>query len=153
MENFDIKQHTTPNKLEHYSFIWSEVRLVIAAIALFLGGYPVIFFVLPISPLYGLLTILLKLAWIISGAASGYLLYRWAIGTKTVFGGKDSRDTTAFFISVVSGINLGITGLLGTNIGMSISSSKLIFILVGILYLLAAVHLFRRWNSSGRKII
>lgn len=148
----DIKEHTHPNKLEQYSFWWSEVRLIVAAVALFIGGVPPIFFLLPAPSLYVIVGLLLKLAWIVSGAASAYLLYRWTKNQQTIFGGKGPRDTTAFFVSVISGINLGIAGLLGINIGMTISSNKILFILVGILYLLAAIHLFRRWNASGKKM-
>ena len=63
--------------LERNSFLWSEVRLIIAAVALFLGGLPPIYLVLPIPALFGFVRILLVLAWIVSGVASGYLLYRW----------------------------------------------------------------------------
>lgn len=148
----DIKEHTHPDKLERYSFIWSEVRLVIAAVALFLGGIPPVIKFLPIPQFYGMVSSLLTACWIISGLAAGYLLYRWYVNHQMIFGGKGPRDTAMFFVSVVSGLNLGITGLLGKNIGMSISSNKIIFILVGVLYLLTAVHLFRRWKSSGEKV-
>jgi uncharacterized membrane protein YuzA (DUF378 family) len=57
-----------------------------------------------------------------------------------------------FFISIVSGLNLGIAGLLANNIGMSISSNRFVFIIVGILYLFAARHLFLRWKESENKM-
>src|SRR3989344_8325172 len=97
------------NNLERYSFLWSEVRLIIAALALFLGG---------VSPLLklglpsGLASSLLTLSWIISGVAAVYLLYR-RHKTKLLLGGKDKWDAVAFFVMVVSGINLGLVGLLG----------------------------------------
>jgi len=53
---------------------------------------------------------------------------------------------------VVSGINLGLTGVLGNNIGMSITSNQFVFIIVGLLYLATAYHLQQRWNTSGQKI-
>lgn len=143
----DIKEHTHPDKLERYSFIWSEARLIIAALALFLGGVPPITKILP----YSLTSPLLTVAWIVSGLASGYLLYRWYTNHQIIFGGKGPRDTTMFFVSVVSGLNLGVAGV-SKNIGMSISSNYIVFILVGILYILAAIHLFRRWQSSGQKL-
>ncbi len=148
----DIKEHTHPDKLERYSFIWSEVRLIIAAVALFLGGVPPVLKFFPIPQFYRLVSSLLTLSWIVSGIAGGYLLYRWYTNHQIIFGGKGPRDTATFFVSVVSGLNLGIAGLLGRNIGMSISSNKIIFIFVGAVYLLAAVHLFRRWKASGEKI-
>ncbi len=144
----DINEHTTPSKLEKYSFLWSEARLVLAAIALFIGGYPLATRVLPMSLTYNLLI----LCWIISGLASAYLAYRWYTGGRKVFGGNEKRDVVAFFVMVVSGINLGIVGLLGQNIGMSISSSKILFIVVGILYLASAYHLHVRWKANGEKI-
>ena len=34
----NFKRHTHPDALERYAFQWSELRLVIAAVALFIGG-------------------------------------------------------------------------------------------------------------------
>ncbi len=149
----NINEHTTPAKLEYYSFMWSEVRLVIAAIALFVGGIPPIYLLLGSVPgIYGLLQPLLVLSWLVSGAASGYMAYRWNKGGQMLFGKKEQNDTYAFFVSVVSGINLGLTGLLGNNIGMSISHNKTIFLLVGLLYLASAGYLWKRWNSNNHHI-
>lgn len=147
-----FQEHTTPEKLERYSFLWSEARLVIASIALFLGGVPPVKALNPIPAFYGLISSLLTLAWIISGVAAGYLLYRWHTGGKTLFHEKRQHDTLAFFVMVVSGLNLGLAGLISTNIGMSISSSRLIFTVVGVIYLMAAYYLYKRWNASGQKI-
>lgn len=144
----NIQEHITPEKLEKYSFLWSEVRLVIAAVALFLGGVPP---VLLIFSSIGLVTTLLNLSWIISGLAAAYLLYRWW-QVRTVFGGKERRDLIAFFVMVVSGLNLGVAGIISQNIGMNISSSKIVFIAVGILYLAAAYYLYKRWGANGQKI-
>jgi len=147
----DIKEHTHPDKLERYSFLWSEARLLIAALALFLGGIPPILKITPYA-LYGMASSLLSLAWIISGLASGYLLYRWYTGGQTLFGEKDAKDTAAFLVSAVSGINLGFAGIFGGNIGMSISSNYFIFMVVGVLYLLSAGYLYSRWNAKGQKL-
>lgn len=138
--------------LEKYSFWWSEARLILGAIALLLGGVPVVFAVLPISGLSSLVGSLLTLAWIISGLASGYMLYRFWTGGKMVFGGKEQRDIIAFWVSVVTGLNLGITGIFGTNIGMQISSNRIVFTLAAVVYVIAALHLYRRWNASGKKM-
>ena len=148
----DIQMHTQPDKLERYSFLWSEARLLIAALALFLGGVPPILKFNPIPGLYGTISSLLVVAWIISGLAAAYLFYRWNAGGRKVLGGMETKDATAFFIMIVSGFNLGLTGILGQNIGMSISSDRTIFVLVGILYLLAAWHLWKRWKSCGEKL-
>jgi hypothetical protein len=138
--------------LERYSFLWSEARLIVAAVALFMGGVPPVLAFLPIPAIYVLLTAGLKLAWIISGLASAYLLYRWNRNNMMVFGGKKQADTVAFLVSAVSGVNLGITGLIGINIGMTISSFYPIFIVVAILYLGSSVYLYRRWDESGKKL-
>ena len=154
----DIKKCSEPYQLERYSFLWSQARLIIAAVALFIGGIPPVLAFNPIPAFYGVLRALLVVAWIISGTASGYMLYRWNSlygwnsGQRTLFGGKAPLDTAAFFVSVVSGLNLGIAGLLGTNIGMSISSNRFIFAITALLYLASAVYLFRRWNAAGQKV-
>lgn len=146
----NIKHHTHPDQLTRYSFVWSEARLLIAALALFLGGYPPVRYFFP--GLYGITEPFLHLSWIISGAAAVYLLYRWNLGQRKLFGGNVAMDTYAFFVCVVSGINLGLTGVLDQNIGMTISSNKGIFVIVGILYLAAAGHLYKRWKASGEKM-
>ena len=145
----DIKKHTHPDQLEKYAFLWSEARLPIAAVALFLGGVSPIIKIFAYS---NFISALLSLSWIISGVASVYLLYMWYTKGMKLFGGTDHRDAGAFFISVVSGINLGLVGILGINIGMSISSNSLVFFIVGIVYLVSALHLFMRWNESGKKL-
>jgi hypothetical protein len=144
----NINDHTSPGKLEHYSFWWSEVRLVLAAIALFLGGYPLIYKIMP----SGLTSSLLTISWLISGVVSVYLAYRWNAGGQRLFGQKEMKDTVAFWVMVISGVNLGLVAIIDKNIGMSISSNKVIFIAVGVLYLLAAYHLHKRWKSNGEKI-
>jgi uncharacterized membrane protein YuzA (DUF378 family) len=145
----DIKKHTQPDQLERYAFLWSEARLPIAAVALFLGGVPPIIKIFAYS---NLVSSLLNLAWIISGVASAYLLYMWSTKGMKLFGGTDHRDAGAFFVSVISGINLGLVGIIGTNIGMSITMNQVVFAIVGILYLVSALHLFMRWNESGKKL-
>ncbi len=146
------KNLTNPDQLEQYSFLWSQARLVLAAIALLLGGIPLAIKLNPFYSLYMTIGSLLNVAWIISGVASVYLLFRWNANDKKLFGGKDNLDTYAFFVSVISGINLGLTGILSTNIGMSISSNRTVFAIVAILYILSALHLHKRWNESGKKI-
>jgi len=141
-------KHLHPDQLEKYSFLWSEARLVIAAIALFLGGVPPILEIIHASFVYSLLNI----AWIISGVASVYLLYRWNQNRRKLFGKRETLDTVAFFVSIVSGINLGLVGVINTNIGMNISSSTFAFVVVGVIYLASAAYLFQRWNSHHRKL-
>jgi glucose dehydrogenase len=61
-------------------------------------------------------------------------------------------DTATFMVSTISGLNLGIAGIMGINIGMSISSSTILFIIVGVIYLASGKYLYKRWNESGKKI-
>lgn len=144
----DIKIHTTPDKLERYSFLWSMARLFLAAAALFIGGYPVATRIIPIP----LTSSLLVLCWLISGVASVYLAYRWNIDGQKLFGKKDGLDRVVFFVTVISGINLGLVPILGQNIGMSISTNQIIFFIVGLVYLACAYHLLKRWKAHGEKI-
>ena len=147
----NIKEHTTPAKLEYYSFWWSEVRLIVAAVALLVGGYPPIYFVTP-SFLYGIVGLGLKLAWIISGVAAAYLLYRWFTGGQKVFGGGDKKDMVTFLIMCVTGINLGFVGLLGKNVGMSLAYGKVVFMITGLAYLATSAYLYKRWGASGQRL-
>lgn len=149
----NIHEYTQPKQLERYSFMWSEYRLVIAAIALITGGIPPAYRLLVIVPiLYSLIHALLILSWIISGLASVYLFYRWNTGNKMLFNGYDMLDKYAFFVCVISGLNLGLAGLTGNNIGMSILSNYFVFIIVGILYLVVANRLWKGWKSAGERI-
>lgn len=143
----NIKEHMTPEKLEKYSFYWSELRLILAAVALLIGGIPLIYRL----GFYGLST-LLGICWIISGIASVYLLYRWSKSNKKLFGEKDIKTTIAFFVMTISGINLGVAGLIGTNIGMNISSSYFAFLVVATLYILSGWHLWKKWKANGRRM-
>jgi hypothetical protein len=149
---FQIQEHTTPDKLEEYSFLWSEVRLVVASIALFIGGVPPVIAFNPIPSMYWLIQQLLTVCWIISGAAVAYLLYRWSKGGKTLFGERRPYDTYAFFAMIVTGLNLGVTGLFGRNPGMSVFSGRTIFAIAGAIYLVTAYYLYKRWTESGKKM-
>ena len=148
----DLQQHTQPRQLERYSFLWSQARLVIAAIALFIGGTPPIYKLIPIPALFGLIGTFLTLCWIIAGLAAGYLLFRWFEGNQMLFGQKIPMDKVAFFVLVVSGINLGLAGILKKNIGMSLVNSYPIFIIVGLAYLVSAWYLRKRWLDNGGRI-
>src|SRR5690348_2816013 len=97
-----------PQDLEKWSFWWSEARLLVAAVALLLGGVPPVLYVVSTMPaLYGIVGLGLKLSWIISGLASVYLIYTWSTHSYKVFGGKDTKDSLAFVVLAVSGLNLG----------------------------------------------
>lgn len=147
----NFQHHAHPDNLERYSFLWSEVRLVVAAVSLLIGGVPVVYKIFGFA-FFGVVQGFLTLCWIISGLASLYLLYRWIGGGQKLFGRKDSRDLTAFLVSVISGLNLGLVGLSGRNFGMSISPGYMGFVLAGIIYIIVAVHLYMRWNSAGQKL-
>ena len=140
----NIQEHTTPERLEKYAFLWSEARLVLGAIALIIGGKPLLVVILPTA--WGILNVF----YLVSGAAAVYLLYRW-YQTRTIFGGRDKKDLTAFLIMGVTGINLGLVPIL-QNIGMRIASNKLVFLVVGALYLWVAYHLYRRWKANNERV-
>jgi uncharacterized membrane protein YuzA (DUF378 family) len=138
-------------QLANYAFLWSEARLVIAAIALVMGGPPVLLF-FPFAPIYGLLVLLVKLAWIVSGVASLYLLYRWAGASWYVFDKANRGDVSAFVVMIVSGINLGITGIIQVNPGLSFFPAY-VFSLIGAgAYAWAAYRLYVKWQGSGRRV-
>jgi len=149
----DFKEYTHQNKLERYAFLWSEARLLIASVALFLGGIPVLIFIIRTIPfIASILGLVLTLSWIISGVASAYLLYKWLMGGRILFGGKARLDTVAFLVSVISGLNLGIVGLFGTNVGMNILSNRAIFAITALIYIASAYHLHKRWKEKGENM-
>ena len=143
---------TQPDQLDRFAFLWSQARLIIAAIALFLGGVPVLRFVVRTPSLFSAVGQVLTITWILTGVASAYLLYRFMKAGQTVFGGKNQRDLAAFAVSVASGINLGLVGLLGRNIGMSILSGRIVFLVAGVVYLAAAWQLQMRYMARGNKL-
>jgi hypothetical protein len=146
----NIQHYTHPNQLERYSFWWSEARLLIAAAALFLGGVPPL---IKFGPELGQTGLgILKLAWIVSGVATAYMLFRWTKNGQRLFGRKERYDLLAFAVTIVSGLNLGIVGLTNVNWGMRMLSGDTVFVLVGLIYIAAAVHLFKRWNSAGARM-
>lgn len=146
----NIQNFNQPERLIRYSFQWSQLRLLIASLALFIGGRPPIFLIFNGS-IAGVVWFLLQLCWIISGLASLYLLYQWNKNGQKLFGATLQNDRVAFFISIISGINLGLAALIG-NIGMRISTNYLIFVIVGTLYIVSALYLQKRWKQSGEKI-
>ncbi len=143
---------TDPDSLEKYSFLWSEARLIIAAVALFLGGVPPLKALIPFDFVSGLIQSILTVCWIISGIVSVYLLYIWNQKGQTVFKGKDQKDLASLAVMIASGINLGLVGLTGNNIGMSLSSNRGVFIATGLIYLFAANNLYTKWNKNGQKL-
>lgn len=148
----NIKEHTTPEKLLLYAFYWSEARLVVAAFSLFFGAVPVVYRLTGMSSsVYSLLA----LFWLISGIASAYLLYTWYTRGQKVFGGTESKDVIAFFIMVVTGINLGLTAF-GNNFGMSLvwgmPISYLIYKATAVVYLIVAYHMWTRFKESGERL-
>ena len=154
----DIKEHTQPEKLERYAFLWSEARLVLSAITLFLAALSgsAIPLAIKLTGSYGLMGIS-GLVWILSGIASAYLLYQWFKNGKTVFGGNNQTDRIAFLVSIVFGINLGLAGL-GNNIALGIAYrlpdviTVLSFVVGGLVYLWAAWHLWKGWKANGEHL-
>ncbi len=146
----DLNAHTTPDKLERYAFLWSLARMAIGALSLFFGAAPILYRFVGSG--------VMMLAWMISGAAALYLGYRWYTGGKKVFSGNDQKDTIAFLVMVVTGINLGYAGI-STNISMSLvysilgsSLAGIVFKATAVAYLLVAYQLFKRWKASGERV-
>lgn len=138
-----------------YSFLWTIIRLPIAAVALFVGGTPPIYLLFSSIGLGGLplLQTGLTISWIISGAASAYLLYTWYQHKMKLFGKNDVVDMGTFLVATISGINLGLVGLIGTNIGMNIVQSNYVaFLIMGVLYLASAYHLYTKWDKHHQKL-
>lgn len=140
-----------PHKLERYAFLWSEARLIVAAVALLIGGVPPVYLIAPAS-LFGIARTGLLAAWIISGIAALYLVYRWWNHGQKVFGGKNTHDMLAFAVLALSGINLGLTGVMSKNIGMTILHGRFVFFVTAAIYLAAAYHLYNRWKKSGERL-
>lgn len=147
----NINEHTSPDKLERYAFLWSEARLMVASLSLISGGVPVVFKIFKIG-FYGLIVSILNLVYIISGLASAYLLYVWYKGGKKLFGTNDTKDLITFMVMNISGINLGLMPILSKNFGMSVFSGQIIFIVTGLLYIFSAYHLYTRWKANGEKV-
>lgn len=146
-----VKEHGTPDKLEYYAFMWSLARMVLAAVALLLGGVPVVYKILGYSA-YSTVGSLLNLAWVISGVAAGYLLYMWFKNDKRVFGGSEQKDTVAFFVMIVSGFNLGLAGLDAGNIGLNMFRGDVFLYIGAAIYIVATYYLYTRWVSNGRQL-
>jgi len=149
----DLKEHTKPENLLRYSFMWNQLRLFVAALSLIFGGFPIIFSLFSSSS--SMVGSLLTIAWIISGLSAAYLLYAWNQGGRKIFGGVDMKDQVALFIAIFSGLHLGLAGFTGTNIGMKVVPySMLTFVLIvtGILYLWSAWHLHTRYKANGEKL-
>lgn len=148
----NIHEHTTPEMLVRYAFLWSLARLVIAAFSLFFGATPIIYHVMGFG---NMAMSLLPLFWLISGVASIYLLYRWYKAGMTVFGGKDAKDMVFFLIMVVTGLNLGYAAI-GTNLGMGmvwdVPVAALIFKATALLYLAVAYMMWKGWTDHNESL-
>jgi hypothetical protein len=149
----DISKHMKLDNILRYSFLWNQARLVIAALSLMLGGFPIALKIFGSSS--SAVGSFLSLAWIISGLAAGYLLYSWYKAGKKVFGGEEKKDCVAFWIAIISGLHLGWAGLTGTNVGMTVVPSgllTLVMLAAGVLYLWSAWHLHTRYKANGEKL-
>lgn len=147
----NVNEHTTPEKLERYAFLWSLARMVIAAVSLFFGAMPIAYKLGG----YSFAGTLLPLFWLISGAASIYLLYLWFQAGKKVFGGSDKNGTIAFYIMVITGLNLGYAAI-GNNIGMSLiwgmPIADLLFKATALIYLVVAYMMWKSWKANGEHL-
>ena len=136
--------YMNPANLVRYAFYWTMAQMAITVLALLMGGYPPVFYILG----YGsLVTLGLKLAWIMSGAAAAYLLYRCYKNKHKIFTKETPYDKPAFLFAIITGLNLGVVGLLNKNIAMMITSSGVIYNLVAVAYVVAIIYLWRRWSA------
>jgi len=145
----DITNHMTSSNLERYSFYWLLALLVSSAAALFLGARP------PITLITGYSSAiwsLLNVAWIISGVTSVYLTYQWIQHEKILFGAKESKDVAAFGFMMLSGFNIGILGILGTNIYFEIFMGTIVFVITGIISVAVAAYLYKRWQENDKSL-
>lgn len=149
-----MKEHTTPEKLELYAFYWSVVRLVVAALSLIFGAVPIAYRIFGYAG-SSMVSSLMPLFWLVSGAASAYLLYLWFSSGKKVFGSDDKTNMVVFLIMVISGLNLGYAAI-GANIGMNLvwdmAIADTLFKLTGLVYLFCAYHMWKKWNANGQKL-
>ena len=139
-----------PRELQRYSFLWSEARLIVAALALLIGGVPPIYIIAP-PALFGIARLGLLICWIISGLAALYLLYQWHLAGHKLFGKKDTKDAVAYMVLGFSGLNLGLAAILNKNIGMYIAHGRLVFIITAAVYIWAVYHLYTRWKAHDEK--
>ena len=135
-----------PHNLEKYSFYWLIASLALTVISLLMGGSPIAMTVFG----YGaLVSLLLKISWILSGAAGGYLLYRWYTAERTLFGEKRNQDLAAFMVATITGVNIGIYGIIQQNILMMMFMASIFNTIGAVLYVVVVIYLWRRWQESG----
>lgn len=145
----DIASHTTSSNLQRYSFFILLALLVLSAGALFLGGRP------PVTLITGNSSMawsLLNVSWIVSGAAAVYLGYQWLQHNKQIFGDNDTKDTVAFGFMILSGLNIGILGVLNINLYFQLVAGYVAFIITGAASLACAGYVFKRWQESGETL-
>jgi len=148
----DISEHTKPDRLERYAFLWSIARLVIAALSLFFGAVPLMY---RLGVGSSAISTLMPLFWLVSGAAAIYLLWLWHKGGQKLFGGTNHKDKVMFLIMAVTGINLAYAAI-GSNVGMSLvwdmPIADILFKLTAIVYLFVAWHLWKQWSAFGETL-
>jgi len=145
-------QEIIKNKsLLEWVFAWNQLRLVIAGATLVLAKQSPILMYLYIPLITPLAASLMSLAWIISGLAGAYLIYAWNKAGRTIFGGNERKDVIAFWIATITGVHLGIAGLVGLNIGFSVTPMAIstpIMIAAGLAYFWSAYHLHSRGGAK-----
>jgi uncharacterized membrane protein YuzA (DUF378 family) len=142
--------HFHPDNLEKYSFYWLLASLSLTVLSLLLGGYPIAYKILGSS--FPFLSLLLTISWILTGAAAVYLLYRWNKGGKRLFITKKQYDLPAFLIATITGLNIGIYGVISQNILMQIFMNSIFYTIGGVLYAVVVVYLWKRWQDSGQHL-
>lgn len=148
LPNIDWETHLKPGNLERCAFYWLWGLLLVSALALLVGvnqPHPKFF-----RPLYWPMQ---ELAWLLSGIAAVYLVYRWQQADRQLFpDGKIhfvNKDKLAFWLMILTGLNVGLTSVIGHNIFLSLFWDRLIHGVVMIACLAAAYHLHLRYHAVG----
>ncbi len=146
----NFQEHTTPEKLERYSFLYLLLTLAFTMLTLFSGGYPIITRVFDYTS--GIYSIL-QLCWLVAGASAGYLAYQFYKHDKKVFGGTESKQVVfAFYFALALGINLGLTAILRDNIFFNILYGQIVYIVFGIASAASAYFLYTAWKAHGETL-
>ncbi len=149
-----MKEHTTPEALEKYSFQWMIVCLVLTALSLFFGATPIATQIFGYSN--NLVGTLLNLSWLISGVASAFLLYFWNQKGQKLFGESDKKHKFLFLLMIVIGLNIGLIILIGNNILMSIfwnlGIANILFKIFALISAYTAFTLFNAWKANAEQL-
>ena len=134
-----------PKNLVKYSFYFSVGGLFITAIQ-YLTSTPWLMFG------YYQSSGILHFLWLLAGAGAVYLLYMWFKSDRSIFGGNDLKDATAFWFLIVVSIN---QWLLTVGVGFYFVSvlyavlGPLSHLVFAVIYGYAGYYLLKRWKETN----